>query len=92
MLYLRKRPKCHVSIPFAQCDMGRKVVETDEEFREIWMAITRIHWEAQLEGLPECMKLYVHPEAWKYEKKKAFGTTLSAVFAVLLALLGLLLI
>lgn len=86
--YLHKAPKCHVSIPLSQCDMGRKVVSSDEEFTKIWIAISKVHWEAHIEGLPQCLKQYIHPETWKFEKKKAFGNFAGAS-AVLLAGLAL---
>jgi len=64
--YLAKKPKCHVSIPMGLCDMGRKVVETEKEWKDIWLAIIRLHWESHLEGLAPCMRQYIHPEAFKY--------------------------
>lgn len=66
--YLRRRPRCHVSIPMAQCDMGREVMGSQEEWEDIWVAIGRLHWEVQLEGLAPCMRQYVHPDTFKHIK------------------------
>jgi len=64
--YLFKEPKCHVSIPMGLCDMGRKVVKTEKEWKDIRLAIIRLNWEVHLEGLAPCMRQYIHPEAFKH--------------------------
>ena len=46
--------------------MGREVMETQEEWEKLWFSISMLHWEHHLEGLLECMRMYVHPEAFKY--------------------------
>lgn len=66
LAYLRLQPQCHVSIPMAQCDMGREVMGSQKEWEDTWFAISRLHWEVQLEGLAPCMRQYVHPETFKY--------------------------
>lgn len=66
LAYLLLMPKCHVSIPLAQCDMGRKVVKSDEEWKQIKNSIIRLHCEPQLEGLASCMKQYIHPDFDKF--------------------------
>lgn len=90
LAYLLLQPSCHVTIPMAQCDMGRKVVASQEEWEKIWFAISKLHWDVHLEGLAQCMKQYVHPETFKYEKS-SFGNLISvstlSLFALLLILL-----
>ena len=66
LAYLVKEPQCHVAIPMAQCDMGRKVMSTQKEWEDVWLAISRLHWEVHLEGLAPCMRQYVHPETFKF--------------------------
>lgn len=80
-----------MAIPLAQCDMGRLVVNSDEDWRKIWMSISRLHWEMQLEGLLPCMKEYVHPEAFKYEPRPSAGSYLTLSVLSLIPLLLLLL-
>ena len=89
--YLAKKPKCHVAIPMGQCDMGRKAVATDEEWSKIWFAISKLHWENQMEGILDCMKSFIHPEAFKYEPRKSAGSFLTLSVLSLLPLLLLLL-
>eukprot|EP00826_Nyctotherus_ovalis_P050888 TRINITY_DN629_c0_g1_i5.p1 TRINITY_DN629_c0_g1~~TRINITY_DN629_c0_g1_i5.p1 ORF type:complete len:289 (-),score=63.93 TRINITY_DN629_c0_g1_i5:132-998(-) len=84
--YLRLSPQCHVSVPMAQCDMGRKVVNTQAEWEDIWYSISRLHWEVHLEGLPVCMRQYVHPETFKYFRSYS-GALTSFSALTLLALL-----
>ena len=52
----------------AQRDMGRRVVETQKEFADIWYVISKLHWDVQLEGLAYCMREYVNPYSFKYLK------------------------
>lgn len=89
--YLRRRPKCHVTIPMAQCDNGRKVYKDEESWKTLWRAISRLHWENQMEGVLECMKDYVHPDSFKYDRKKSGSTYLTISLATLLSLILLLL-
>ena len=89
--YLNRRPKCHVDLPMAQCDMGREVVETQEKWEDIWFTLSKLHWENQIEGLLECMKSFVHPEAFKYRRHPSYGSSLT-VSALTLVLAVLLLI
>jgi hypothetical protein len=90
LAYLRLKPQCHVAIPMAQCDMGRKVVKTQEEFEDVWYAISRLHWEVHLEGLAPCMRQYVHPETFKFIKDSSASfipvSILSFIALVFLAL------
>lgn len=88
--YLRKRPKCHVTIPLAQCDMGALVYTDKTEWEKLWFTLSEIHWEAQLEGLLPCMHRFVHPEAFKYGEKKSYGSFLTASLASIIAILFLL--
>ena len=71
--------------------MGHKVASSDEEWGKIWMAISRIHWEVQLEGLLPCMKAYVHREAFKYEPVVSSGSYLPLSILSLISLLMMLL-
>ncbi len=93
LAYLMKRPKCHVTLPMAQCDMGRKVMATQEEWEKTWFALSSLHWENQMEGVLECMRHFVHPEAFKYGWKKSAGeflkVSVAGVFAVILAIMFL---
>jgi len=75
----------------SQCDMGRKVMASEEDWEKIWFTISRLHWEAQLEGLADCMKHFVHPEAFKYTWKKSYGGYLTLSVIPLIAMLLLLL-
>jgi hypothetical protein len=90
--YLHKHPKCHVSIPLAQCDMGRKVVSSDEEWAKVWMAISRVHWDAHFQGMPKCLKQYIHPESFKFEKKEPDFAALPTISLVVGAVVGLVLL
>eukprot|EP00826_Nyctotherus_ovalis_P004568 TRINITY_DN1099_c0_g1_i9.p1 TRINITY_DN1099_c0_g1~~TRINITY_DN1099_c0_g1_i9.p1 ORF type:complete len:269 (+),score=37.15 TRINITY_DN1099_c0_g1_i9:481-1287(+) len=64
--YLRLSPKCHVSAPMAQCDMGREVMSSQEEWEDAWSAISTLHLEERLEGMPECVRQHLYPDAFKY--------------------------
>lgn len=66
LAYLRRSPKCHVSAPMAQCDMGREVMSTQEEWKDAWRAISILRLEERLEGMPECVRQYLYPEVFKY--------------------------
>jgi len=87
--YLEKHPKCHVTLPLSQCDQGRKVFTDEKEWERVWFALSKIHWEHQMEGLNDCMKQYIHPEAFKYQHHINAGSYLS--FSVL-ALISMLLL
>ena len=52
----------------AQCDMGKKVAKSQEEWETILYAINRLHWEVLLDGLAPCMKKHLNSEFFKYEK------------------------
>ncbi len=86
-----RKPSCHVTIPLAQCDMGSKVFKDKTEWQRLWFTISEVHWEAHIEGLLECMREYVHPEAFKFQKVNSFGGFITAPMAGLIALLLLLL-
>jgi len=86
LAYLVKQPQCHISIPMAQCDMGRKVMETQKEWEDVWLAISRLHWEVHLEGLAPCMRQYIHPETFKH--MQSFSASLIPI--AILSLISLL--
>ncbi len=91
--YLGKHPKCHVDLPLAQCDMGRKVMESDQEWEDTWFSLSRLHWENQMEGVLDCMKHFVHPEAFKYQmRRKSAGSFLSVSVLAMIPLALLLLL
>jgi len=71
----------------AQCDMGSEKYETIAEFAKVWRAISRLHWENHLEGLADCMKWFVHPEAFKYDPHYNAASFLTVPLALLLALI-----
>eukprot|EP00829_Urostomides_striatus_P001967 TRINITY_DN1212_c0_g1_i3.p1 TRINITY_DN1212_c0_g1~~TRINITY_DN1212_c0_g1_i3.p1 ORF type:complete len:755 (+),score=195.01 TRINITY_DN1212_c0_g1_i3:48-2267(+) len=71
--YLKRRPKCHVSFLMAQCDKGREVMPNDESWAEVWRAIGKLDWEDQIEGLLDCMKQYVHPNLFRYDRKSLWS-------------------
>lgn len=87
---MRKRPKCHVTIPMAQCEKGRDVMPDEESWKNVWRAMSKLHWENQMEGVLECMKDYVHPDAFKYDRQKSFGSYLSISLVSLFSLILLL--
>jgi len=89
--YLKRKPKCHVALPYAQCDEGRKVFETDVEWHKTWLALNRLHWEHQMEGLNECMKHFIHPEAFKYEVHKSYGSYMGFTIIGLISMILLVL-
>ncbi len=90
--YLRKRPKCHVNTPFAQCDMGGKVYHDPADWQRMWFTLSELHWEAHMEGLLDCMREYVHAEAFKFAVKKipSRGEFLAASVATAVTLFVLL--
>ncbi len=85
--YLGKRPSCHVMLPMAQCDMGREVMPTQEEWEKVWFSISKLHWEHQFEGLLPCMRQFVHPEAFKYHRENSYGGYLTVGLLSLIPLL-----
>lgn len=66
--YLDRKPKCHVDHPYAQCDMGEKVFDDPDQWADTWKSLFLLHYEPHFEGLLDCMKKFIHPDAFKYEK------------------------
>lgn len=90
LAYLRRRPKCHITIPMSQCERGREVMPDENSWKDVWRAISYLHWENQMEGVLECMKDYVHPDAFKYDRKISFAGYWTLSLVTLLPLIMLL--
>jgi hypothetical protein len=71
----------------SQCDQGQERYKTLPEFAKVWKALSKLHWDNQLEGLADCMKQYVHPEAFKYDPHYNGASYMAVPLAVLLTLI-----